>query len=643
MRFKTLLWAGLVAIMCLPAVQAQLIINEVDADQTETDSDEFIELYDGGTGSTSLDGYVVVLFNGSDDASYSAFDLDGMTTDANGYFVLGSATVPNVGMIIGTTNAIQNGADAVALYTGDDADFPEDTPVTTTNLIDAIVYDTNDDDDAGLLILLNASEPQINEDMSGQKDIQSIGRCPNGTGGARNTNTYLADAPSPGADNPCTAPTPAPTNTPGGTQTIADIQGTGETSPYVGQTLTVTGICYAMQDGRYNAFIADAAGPWNGILLYNSSGWTEFAIGDEIEVIGVIGEYNGVTQVASITSVTVLSSGNTPYAPTVLTTLAGYDEQYESTYVRFENVTVTDPDPGYSEWEIDDSSGAILVDNIYIYTYIPVLNDVFDWIQGPLNYSYLNYKVAPCGDSDMQIYSSGPSPTPGPTETPIPATPVTIYDVQFTTDPSGDSPYNGDLVEFTAVISAFEEGKTKMWVQDGTGSWNGVVIYESYPGHTGYNVGDAVTVYGTVDEYNNLTEITDATITVTGTGTVPVPVVLTTLAANDEQYEGVFIEVQNVTVTSVNSPAWDVDDGSGALEAWSYFNSITYSPVIGDTHSFVRGIGDYYSGKYEILPRTNADIGGYVPPQLPTTSHLGLILMLLVLGSLICVTVKPLS
>ena len=38
-----------------------------------------------------LDGLVVVLFNGSDDASYNpAFDLDGFTTDADGYFVIGS-------------------------------------------------------------------------------------------------------------------------------------------------------------------------------------------------------------------------------------------------------------------------------------------------------------------------------------------------------------------------------------------------------------------------------------------------------------------------------------------------------------------------------------------------------------------------
>ena len=81
-----------------------IIINEVDADQTSTDDMEFIELYDGGTGNTDLSGLVIVLFNGSGDVSYNAFDLDGRSTDADGYFVMGSDIVPNVNWTIGSTN-----------------------------------------------------------------------------------------------------------------------------------------------------------------------------------------------------------------------------------------------------------------------------------------------------------------------------------------------------------------------------------------------------------------------------------------------------------------------------------------------------------------------------------------------------------
>lgn len=192
---KTVICSGIVI------TSAPMIINEVDADTEGSDVLEFIELYDGGTGNTPLNGLVLVLYNGSDDLSYdAAFDLDGFSTDATGYFVLGDAAVSNVDHIV-SNGFIQNGADAVALYYGDGTDFPNDTPVTTTNLIDALVYDTRDSDDAGLLVLLNAAEPQVDEAGNGNSARHSNQRFPNGTGGARNTSTYGQYFPTPGIEN----------------------------------------------------------------------------------------------------------------------------------------------------------------------------------------------------------------------------------------------------------------------------------------------------------------------------------------------------------------------------------------------------------------------------------------------------------
>ena len=119
--------AMVATVLMASPVWADVIINETDADTEGTDVAEFVELYDGGTGNTALDGMVVVFFNGSDDASYAAYDLDGFSTDANGYFVLGNTGVPGV-QITFSSNGLQNGADAVGLYTGDAADFPGDTP-----------------------------------------------------------------------------------------------------------------------------------------------------------------------------------------------------------------------------------------------------------------------------------------------------------------------------------------------------------------------------------------------------------------------------------------------------------------------------------------------------------------------------------
>ena len=94
-----------------------VVINEVDADQTSTDSVEFFELT--GAGGASLANVFAVLYNGSSDVEYNTFDLSAESIPGDGFFVVGVATVANVDLTPGSmpaTNAIQNGADGIALW-----------------------------------------------------------------------------------------------------------------------------------------------------------------------------------------------------------------------------------------------------------------------------------------------------------------------------------------------------------------------------------------------------------------------------------------------------------------------------------------------------------------------------------------------
>lgn len=196
---KLLMVFALVLTTGAVSAQAEVLINEVDADTYSIDVLEFVELY--GDAGAPLDGLVMVFYNGYIDASYSAFDLDGYSLDANGFFLLGNAGVVPTPSIIFPSNGLQNGADAVALYAGDAADFPTATAVTTVNLLDAVVYDTNEPDDAGLLALLLPGEAQLDEGGSGDKDMHSNMRCPDGEGGARSTSDFYQFAASPGVSN----------------------------------------------------------------------------------------------------------------------------------------------------------------------------------------------------------------------------------------------------------------------------------------------------------------------------------------------------------------------------------------------------------------------------------------------------------
>ena len=168
----------LLLILTVTSLSFGQVINEVDADTPGTDAAEFIEIKH--TPNTALDGFVVVLYNGNSDTSYAAYDLDGKTTDANGLFILANtALVSGSDIDMGTSNVLQNGADAVALFTGTATDFPNNTPVTSVNMLSGVVYDTGDGDDTGLLDVIGGV--QYDERENSLSDTQSIQRKADGS------------------------------------------------------------------------------------------------------------------------------------------------------------------------------------------------------------------------------------------------------------------------------------------------------------------------------------------------------------------------------------------------------------------------------------------------------------------------------
>lgn len=174
----------------------QVFINELDSDTPSTDDREFIELK-STVPNFPLNGYVLVFFNGNATSStanqsYYTIDLDGLTTDANGIILIGNALITPAPDKILSDNIIQNGADGVGLYLGNPSDFPEFTLATTTNLIHALMYDTNDADATALMGLLGVTA-QYNEGQNGLPTSQSVQRKTDGT--------YETKNPTPGANN----------------------------------------------------------------------------------------------------------------------------------------------------------------------------------------------------------------------------------------------------------------------------------------------------------------------------------------------------------------------------------------------------------------------------------------------------------
>jgi hypothetical protein len=210
-------FSALATLAMAPTASATLIINEVDSDSVNspsTDAFEFLELYNTDGTAMSLDGLVLVLYNGNGNRAYYVQDLDGLSTRADGYFVAG-AGIAGADLAI-PTNTIQNGADAVAIYTGNGSDFTTGATGTlahSTNLIDSVVYKTgNDTDGVGLAAALSFTGGEVDEfgrdGTAASGALDSIGRFPNGSGALHDAATWTVGAPTPGAAN---QPVPEPT------------------------------------------------------------------------------------------------------------------------------------------------------------------------------------------------------------------------------------------------------------------------------------------------------------------------------------------------------------------------------------------------------------------------------------------------
>ena len=186
------------------AIAQNVFLNEVDADSnTVPDSAEFVELF--GEPEMALDGHIVVFYKGGGNTNttnvYAAFDLDGHSTDSAGFFLIANPGVPGADIAF-EPGLLRDGGDAVALFEGDSADFPEGTLLTTQGLLDAVVYGTGDQTNPFLIDSLTPGQPQLDEWLYGIENggALSWARLPDG-GPAFASDEMVLQQPTPGYSN----------------------------------------------------------------------------------------------------------------------------------------------------------------------------------------------------------------------------------------------------------------------------------------------------------------------------------------------------------------------------------------------------------------------------------------------------------
>ena len=129
---------------------------------------------------------------------------------------------------------------------------------------------------------------------------------------------------------------------------------------------------------------------------------------------------------------------------------------------------------------------------------------------------------------------------------------TSIADIQKTSDASGDSPKDGETVTVSGIVTAEFWGSYKkrtFFVQDADSAWSCIMVYNndgwdtfSFTGADGTTTnslarGDSLSVTGTVDEYNNKTEIVDVTaVTIHDSGHKMEPIDVLASAINTVSY-----------------------------------------------------------------------------------------------------------
>lgn len=162
---------------------AAIVINEIDYDQPGTDTAEFIELFNTGASTISLDNYSIMLINGTNSSSYRNIDLSGFDIDADGYFVICSdnTAVANCNYSFTTSDGwLQNGSpDAIGLYEND-------------SLIDSLSYE------GALLVYTEGSVLTLSDN---NVDIVSLSRISNGIDSNDNAADFQLGCITPGSSN----------------------------------------------------------------------------------------------------------------------------------------------------------------------------------------------------------------------------------------------------------------------------------------------------------------------------------------------------------------------------------------------------------------------------------------------------------
>jgi predicted extracellular nuclease len=403
-----------------------------------------------------------------------------------------------------------------------------------------------------------------------------------------------------------------------GDTTIYAIQ-QGEVSE--GSLVTVAGVIVTSPVNAKSGLVfvqEPDGGQYSGISLYM---WSEVVSskplkpGDVVNVTGEYAEFFGMSQlvVKQAANLSVVGSDAVP-APAIVTPAEvardnSAAEPWEGVLVRVENVSVAEPNDGFGQYLL---TGGALVGNAFVDPLPQVqVGGTFSSVTGPLHYSYSEFKIQPTGPSDLAGYQSQ-----------VPAEATSIYAIQM-----GSFPINTVVkVENVVATSSFtwsSGSSATFFVQEPAGGpFSGIQVFVADKAGLTIAPGDQLTIVGNYDEFFDMSQLElEGAAGVTKTGTVaPLepeviadPTTIATGGSAAEDYEGVLVRVENVTVVDENPDApmnFNEFAVTGNLRVDDLFFSMAQwtKPTLGTAFSSITGPLVYSFSNFKLAPRNPADL-----------------------------------
>lgn len=151
-------------------------------------------------------------------------------------------------------------------------------------------------------------------------------------------------------------------------QTVYQIQystdATGKyPSSYNGQVVTTNGTVVAIYTtsagARSGFYIQGGKGAWNGIYVYagttGAGASLTCVVGDSVSLTGTVSEYNGLTEITTITACNIIASGKS-YVINDVSTSDANTEPWEGCLIRVKNANCT-ASPSAGTFTVNDGTG----------------------------------------------------------------------------------------------------------------------------------------------------------------------------------------------------------------------------------------------------------------------------------------------